>query len=154
MFSNRFYYIKLLASLAIVLFLFVYSYKAGLKINPAYWICQLRPDEFNDYELWVPKCTLIKKDDKILIKSNKFSIPVSGYIDPGLISEDGYAPFVSVTGKFVKGNPSYIEIKDIKKLPLIVGGRRLVEGISLVVLLYVALIFFRVFDIKHKFIFE
>lgn len=148
MFSNKFYYTKLIVSLVIVLSSCIYSYVAGLSINPAFWQRQLEPEIYDGTELWVPHCKLVRGGNEFLIMQGKFTIGASGDIDKEFIGKK-----VSLTGKFVKGPPSYIEIKEIEMIPF-EYSRFYIEIISLIVFCYVALLFVRIFVVKLRHIFE
>lgn len=147
MFTNRFYYIKLLISVSFIFGAFLYSYYNGKYINPAFWVCQLRPDEFNGKHLWIPY-TVIEKFEKdgFIINTDEHKIFVKG-----LTPKYGTGEIISLVGKFIKdGENGYIELYNIKKTSFTFLACTIANIISMVVLIYVAIAFVKSFRINSK----
>jgi hypothetical protein len=146
MFSNKFYYIKLLLFAGFILSGFVWSHKQGKDINPAFWVCSLRSDEFNGKRIWVPiaKVNWVQ-GEKAMISLGPNRIGVHGKL-----SELKEGKYISMTAIFRAGNQgTYLEpikIRILRPNPL---GRHFLEIVSLSVLGYVTFLFIRRFRITR-----
>jgi hypothetical protein len=141
MFSNRFFYPRIAILLALILGGFVYSHKTGKFINPAFWICQLQPDRFNNKELWVPYTVIEKiENSTFIINTDRHKITVVGRTS----FKEGER--VALTGKFIADkNGGKIILEKIRKLR---ENRLYVSLISIAILIIVLFLF--VSDFKPR----
>ena len=145
MFSNRYFYTKVVICLAIIISSFIYSSKTGRFINPSFWVCQLRPNDFNEKIIWVPYSSIEKKvSNGFIINTNGHKITVKGDTRNYSVGNN-----ISIVGKFIKSEDGgYIELQKVSKPPFTHNTRLFSNIISLAILLYVLALFVRTFHIR------
>lgn len=139
MFDNKGYVWKLGAALALIAVLGVLSAKRGDVLNPSVWRCLAEPERFDGAEIWVPGARIAAvRDHDYDVDSGPVRIRVAGRA-PGP-AESRH----SMIAVFRRAGP-VLEPVRTRPLPANEAPRRLMEGISILVVLGVLANFARHF---------
>jgi hypothetical protein len=141
MFSDKYWLLKFVACAAIVLLGSAYSHYEGREVNPAFWICQGRPNEFDGAYIWVPRCRVVKIGAGFFAEDRGRHIRLLG-VGP---SEEGKE--LQVAGFFRKENGGFIDVKRMREVGSS-GCRILAEIVSVAAAVVLAVVFIRVFAVR------
>jgi hypothetical protein len=144
-FSNRAYGWKLTAALFLIAGLGVYAARKGESINPPLWRCVVEPKRWDDTTLWLPFARIASVGEGTFeVDATDARIRVIGKAPAGVGST------VTLRGVF-RANGPHLELIDSRALPPDLGGRRrLMEVVSILVVLIVLANFIRHFYVRPK----
>jgi hypothetical protein len=144
-FSNRAYGWKLGAALFLIAGLGVYAYRKGESINPPVWKCVVEPQRWDNTTLWLPIARIASVGESSFeVDSTDVRIRVIGKAPAGVDSG------VTLRGVFRADGPR-IDLIEARALPPDLGGRRrLMEVVSILVVLVVLANFVRHFLVRPK----
>lgn len=144
LFSNNGYWIRCFVCLAALLAGFIYADVGGEEVNPNFWACLLQHDRFDGKHIWVPGAEIAEIEPYgFTIVSQGRSIFVKG--DPRDFREHIE---VSLTGTFrwdMSNGRGYIELEKIEAVLFPILLRRIVEFVSVAVLVMVLWLFLKRF---------
>ena len=145
MFSNRAWGWKLGAALFLIAGLGVYASRKGESINPPVWKCVVEPKRWDNTTLWLPFARIASIGDSSFdVDSTDVRIRVIGKPPAGVGSG------VTLRGVFRADGPR-IDLIEARALPPDVGGRRrLMEMVSVLVVLVILANFVRHFVVRPK----
>ena len=145
MFSNKAYGWKLAAALFVIAGLGVYASRKGESINPPLWRCVVEPQRWDGTTLWLPFARIASLGESSFeVDATDARIRVIGKAPAGIGSA------VTLRGVFRAEGPR-IELIDSRALPPDLGGRRrLMEAVSVLVVLGVLANFARHFLVRPK----
>ena len=142
MFGNRHFYLKGALAAALFAASSFYCYKRGLFINPSVRLAGLIPGEYDGTVLWIPVSRVESIDENgFVVAASDGKIRVIGRAE-GIAIGDA----VEMTGRFRA--PSTLELHRVRKASA-VPWRRIVEVLSVLVLLAVLLLFLRRFRVRR-----
>ena len=143
MLGNRALGWKFLIALGVVIAACAWSHRRGEEINPAYWICTLKPGKYDGRKMWVPTLTVGEVDaDGFTYKDQSFRIRVHGVV-PVHIEEGDTVGIVATFN--ADGTLDLINIEKQHPLP---SWRLIVNLISIASLIFVIWYFLRAFRIR------
>jgi hypothetical protein len=140
MFSNRFYSVKVVGAVILILCSFIYSAYKGFWINPAPQVCMLRPDLFEGRHIWVPVASVKE------VGKGCFYIDIYGkqFLVKGKAKRIEKGDAIMLTGWFRKGN--YIELNRVVKTKSVFAYDRWVMNLcSICVLILVGFLLLKNF---------
>ena len=132
MFGNRGYAWKLLGALALVAGMGVLAARRGESINPPLWRCVAEPARWEGTVLWIPWARIVSvAESDFEIDATDARIRVQGRA-PGAVDT-----FVSVRGVFRADGPRLEMLRSRVLPPDGALRRRVMEGVSILVVLAV-----------------
>lgn len=145
MFSNKAYGWKLGAALLVIAGLGVYAARKGESINPPLWKCVVEPKRWDNTPLWLPFARIASVGESSFeVDATEARIRVTGKA-PAAVGGT-----VTLRGVFRADGPR-IELIAARALPPdLVGRRRLMEVVSVLVVLVVLANFARHFLVRPK----
>jgi hypothetical protein len=144
-FSNKGFRWKLGSALVVIALLGVYGARRGDTINPPLWRCVVEPARWDNTSLWLPFVQVVSVGAGTFdVSTGDATIRVVGPA-PG-----GVGSFVTLRGIFRADGPR-IEMIQSRRLPANFGPRRrLMEIVSIIVVLGVLANFCRHFILRPK----
>jgi len=144
-FSNRGYRWKLGGALALVAVLGVVAARRGSSINPPLWRCVVEPARWDNQTLWLPYARIVSVGDaEFEVAAADAQIRVRG------MAPAGPGTLVTLRGVFRADGPR-LDLLQSRALPPDFGRRRrIMEVVSIIVVLAVLVNFCRHFVLRPK----